>query len=307
MRYEIRLAGAEQDDGGIDLQRLIMLAQFITDIARGALQIRLMGISAERGRTTERISKALKIRLADLKEGSTILELECDTFNETLQGQQGNAFNPEILEELPNQTPLALVMESFREALDYKEDGNHLDKALLKRLKAFEKVFVSSNESVTMSNRGSVPDIYLKKEDFKKIQQLEESIPEPQEVIINGKVDELKYSKARVTIATTEGTVNAVLSEDLLPEEISKFWGKDVTIAGTAHYQPGGKMSFLYIERIYEPMEADKYFSHPAKKETIEQQIQRQQKQLRYTNRLQEIIGQWPGDESIEDILNGLD
>ncbi len=117
MIYEIRLAGAEQDDGRIDLQRLIELAQSLTDIAKGALQIRLMGVSSKGGKKTERIKQALNIKLANLKKGSTVLELECQPFSETLQGQQGDAFRSEILDELPNQTPLALVIESFREAV----------------------------------------------------------------------------------------------------------------------------------------------------------------------------------------------
>jgi len=81
------------------------------------------------------------------------LELECEPFSETLQGQQGDAFRSEILEELPNQTPVALVIESFRKALNYKEEANNLDKALLKKLKNFEKVFVSNDEQVTISNQ----------------------------------------------------------------------------------------------------------------------------------------------------------
>jgi hypothetical protein len=307
MIYEIRLAGAEQDDGKIDLQRLAQLAQAISEIAKGALQIRLQGFSSERGRKSERISNALKIKLADLKPGSTILELECETFNETLEGQQGDVFRSGILNELPSQTPMSLVIESFKQALDYKGEGSQLDKSLLKKLKHFEKVFVSEDELVTMANRGSIPDLKLKKKDFQKIQILEESIPEPQEIIINGIVDELKYSKSRVTIVTKEGTVNGILSDELEPEDISKYWSKELTIAGTAHYLPGGKMSFLYIEKLFEPSEADKYFSKPSKKETVEQQIQRQQKNLKNRNHLSELVGQWPSDESIEDILNSLD
>ncbi len=307
MTYEIKLSGAEQDDGKIDLQRLILLAQSITDIAKSALQIRLLGISTERGRTSDKISKALKIKLADLKKGSTILELECESFSETLKGEQGNFFKPQILEELPNQTPVALVIESFRDALNYKEDANHLDKALLKKLKNFERIIVSKDEQITFANQGSSPELNLTKKDFQKIQVLEESIPEPQEIIINGVVDELKYSKLRVTIATKEGIINGILSDEFEPENISKYWGKNLTIAGTAYYQPSGKMSFLYIERLYEPSEADKYFSKPSRKETVEQQIQRQQKQLKQNNHLSEIVGQWPGDESIEEILNALD
>ncbi|HXL56628.1 MAG TPA: hypothetical protein VN958_10245, partial [Chitinophagaceae bacterium] len=205
MIYQIRLAGAEQDDGKIDLQRLIELAQSVTDIAKSALQIRLMGLSSKGGKKTERIKQALTIKLANLKKGSTVLELECETFSETLKGQQGNVFRSEILEELPNQTPIALVIQSFREALNYKEDANHLDKALLKKLKNFEKVFVTNDEQVTISNKGSIQELNLKKNDFKKIQILEESIPDPQEIIINGVVDELKYTKQRITIATKDG------------------------------------------------------------------------------------------------------
>ncbi len=307
MIYEIRLAGVEQDDGKIDLQRLAQLAQIISEIAKGALQIRLQGFSIERGRTSERISNALKIKLADLKKGSTILELECETFGETMAGQQGDVFRPEIIQELPSQTPMSIVIDSFRQALDYKEEANQLDKALLKKLKHFQKVFISDEEFVTMSNRGSIPDLKLKKKDFEKIQILEESIPEPQEILINGIVDELKYSKSRVTIATKEGTVNGVLSDELEPEDISRYWGKELTIAGTAHYLPSGKMSFLYIEKLFEPSDADKYFSKPSKKETVEQQILRKQKILKNGNHLSEIVGQWPGDESIDEILNALD
>lgn len=307
MIYEIRLAGAEQDDGKIDLQRLAQLAHAVTEIAKGALQIRLQGFSTDKGRKSDRITNALKIKLADLKIGSTILELECETFSETLKGQQGDVFKPEILVNLPTQTPMGLVIESFRQALDYKEEASELDKGLLKKLKHFEKVFVSDDEIVTMANRGSIPDLTLKKKDFEKIQILEESIPEPQEIIINGIVDELKFSKSRVTIATKEGTVNGILSDDMEPHDISKYWGKELTIAGTANYLAGGKMSFLYIEKLFEPTEADKYFSKPSKKETVEQQILRKQKALKNGNHLSEIVGQWPSDESIEEILNALD
>lgn len=307
MVYEVKLSGVEQDNGRIELHRLALLAQSIKDIASGALRLRLIGVSTERGRKSDRILNAASIHLADLKKGSTILELECETFRETLAGQQGDAFNAEILNELPDQTPMALVIESFREALNYKEDNSHLDKGLLKKLKTFEKIFISDNESVIFSNRGSIPDLTLKQSDFKKIKELEESIPESQEIIINGIIDELKYSKSRITIDTEDGAVTGILSDTIDPDEISRFWGKRLTISGRSHFQPNGKMSFIYIDKFFEPSESDRYFSKISKKETVEQQIQRQQKQLKYNNNLNEIVGKWPGDENIDEILNELD
>jgi hypothetical protein len=307
MKYEIRLAGAEQDDGKIELDRLIQLAQSITNIARGALQVKLVGISNEKGRRSEKISTALKIKLSDLKKGSTILELECDSFKSTLEGQPGDLFKSEILEQLPDKTPMSLVIESFREAMNYNEDSTFLDKPLLKKLKDFKKVFVSNDELLTISNQGSVPEITLRKSDFKRIGVLEESIPEPQEIVINGVVEELKYSKLRVGIATKQGLVNAVLSEELEPIDISKYWGQELTIAGRMHFLPSGKPSFIYIERIFNPDEFDSYFSKPVNKLNIEQQIQKKLKHQKHTNLLGDVVGQWPGEESIEDILKDLD
>lgn len=306
MKYEIRLSGADQDDGKIDLDRLIQLTQSITNIARGALQVKLVGISNEKGRRSEKISTALKIKLSDIKKGSTILELECDQFKSTLEGHPGDFFKTEILEQLPDKTPMSLVIDSFREALNYDEDSTFLDKPLLKRLKDFKKIFISRDELLTISNQGSIPELTLKKDDFKKISILEDSIPEPQEIVINGVVEELKYSKLRVGIATKQGLVNAVLSEELEPVDISKYWGKELTIAGRMHFLPSGKPSFIYIERIFTPDEFDNYFSKSVNKLNIEQQIQKKLKQQKHSNLLGDLIGQWPGEESIEDILKDL-
>ena len=307
MKYQIRLTGDSQDDGKIELIRLIQLAQAITDIARGALQVRLVGISNEKGRRSEKINKALTIKLADLKEGSTILELECDSFKQTLEGQQGNLFKTEILESLPNDTPMSLVIDSFKQAIDFNEETSKLDKPLLKRLKDFKKIFLSDKEKIFFSNQGSVPELELQKSDFKKIGNLEQSIPEPQEVIINGVVEELKFTKLRVGLKTRDGLVNAVLSENLDPVDISQYWGKELTITGRLHFQPSGKPSFIYIERLFSPEESDKYFSKSPRKANVEQQIQNKLKQQKYQNFLSELIGQWPEDESIEDIIKDID
>ncbi len=87
-------------------------------------------------------------------------------------------------------------------------------------------------------------------------------------------------------------------------EKIAGFWGKEVTITGTAHFKPGGK-SVIEIERVFEVVEGDKYFSKKPKSETVEQQIQRQIRQ-KGGNRLSEIVGEWPGDEDFDELIKML-
>lgn len=303
MTYEITFKGAEQD-GSIDLERVGLLASSILAISKGALQIRLLGISTEKGRPLEAISNAIKIRLTSLKKGSTILQLECETFDKTIESIQGDFFKPELLDELPAMTPMSLFISTCKEALSDGEK-NYLDKPLLRSLKHFRKV-IANQEELIISNQGSIETLILRPEDFSKIEILEESTPNPQQVIIHGVVELLQYSKSRITIQTQDAVINGHLSEAINPEEISRFWGKQITVAGTAHYKTNGKISLIEVERLFMPQDNDEYFSKHFKKESVQQQIQNYLLDRKYANRLDEIVGKWPGDESIEDILTSV-
>jgi hypothetical protein len=306
MQYEIRLSGSPLDDGGISLERLSVLANTLQSIAKGALQIRLGGMSNWRGRTTLRLNQALEIRLRGLREGSTVLDLECNTFRETLLGQQGNVFRPQILEELPALTPMALVIQSFNDALAENGNEEFLDKPLLHELQHFKRVFLAEGETITFSNRGSRPALRLSKADLNKIKTLEEQTPGPQSILVKGLVETLKYSNAKVTIQLEVGRVDAFLPSAIKPAAIGKYWGQELTIAGTAHYRPSGRIAYIEIERIFQPGKSDAYFSRPKSSETTEQQIKRQLAEKQFQNKLGEIVGQWPGDESYEELINQL-
>lgn len=307
MMYEIKISGDANDNGTIELHRLALLAQSVKDIANAALRIRLVGISTEKGRVSEQVLNAGAIHLAAFRQGSVVLGLECDTFKKSLEGYAGDLFNPGVLDELPAQTPMTLVIEAFRMAGSGAGDSRYLDKGLLRKLKSFEKIFESEQEVITFSNQGSIPVLELRKADFSGIRQLEERIPQPREVIVYGTVDEMKFSKSSIKIDTQDGTVTGILSETLGPDAIAKYWGKPVTIEGEAHFADGGKLVYIYIRNIFDPAAPDKYFSKVPHSETIAQQILKHQ-QSPGINRLRDIIGKWPDDEEdVNDMLNDID
>ena len=97
------------------------------------------------GQPPKKISNALKIRLSGLYEENlyNALELECEPFSKYLIGWQGEIFNPTILDELPNLTPVSLVIKTFRGVLEQDKDYEWVDKPLLKKLSDFKGLFLN--------------------------------------------------------------------------------------------------------------------------------------------------------------------
>lgn len=277
MEYEIKLSGTNFDDGSISLEQLETLAQSLKEIARGALQMRLLGTSVRRGRETQDLSHALQIRLKGISKGSTILHLACAPFKETLTNIQGDLFKQEIINRLPTQTPMTLVIETFSDALNLDSEGELLDKNLLKNLQNFKKVFINNAQILQFSNRGSLPEVKLSVQDFGRFRQIEDKIPSPQLVVISGVVEELKFSKAKVTFIPDQGRpFTGFLGEGVPTAEMAKYWGQKVTIKGVAHFRPNGKMAFVEIEKVSQSTLVDDYFSRAPKRETAQQQLERQ-------------------------------
>lgn len=294
MIYEIDIQNAKEDSGQIFLERLVSISGGLMRISKGALQLHLLGSSNKKGRKPASLDEALEIKLVGIKPNSTTLLLDCNEFSETLQPQL--SFFEE--EPLSPYTPISIVMDSFRLAFEEKE-GYYIDKPLLNELKSFKKSLLSKEEVITIYNQGSQKGLELTSERLDRIKIIEEEIPKPSKQIVTGLIEELKYSKYRVKIQTEEGILISFLSEKISPEEISKFWGKEITVTGTLHYGLKGTRSFE-IERLGEPEDVSIFKRLPTKQYVL---IEGRKKMK---NPLEKIKGKWPGDESIDELLDEL-
>lgn len=251
MNYEIKIEQASEATGAIDLRRMAQLAEGIRKVSEGALQIRLKGVSLTRGRKKTVLQDALKVTLTSIKEGSTILCLETAKFENTLPAYQTDILRAEAQADLPNETPISLLIKSFEMALDDQINEDLLDKPLLRELKNMRKAFYNEEEKITISNQGSAPAMTLTKQSFQKIKVLEEELPDPEAIVLHGIVDLLQFSKLKVKIKTEDGIVDGFLSDHLSTENIAGYWGRKVTIRGIKHFKPRGK-SVIEIQHIFE-------------------------------------------------------
>lgn len=272
MHYDIKIFGDDKEHGLLEFDRLNLLTKSTKDIATKALMLRLRGFSDIN--PDKNLKKALAMRLQSIAVGGndgTALTIDCTHFSETIRGLQLEMFKPK--EDVLQLTPMALVIGSFQAALGEKGEDADLDKPLLKSLMGFKRNFMSDNEVFLMANRGTIAEVRLTKQDFQKIEQLEDSIPEPKKVIVNGQLDEMKISKGKLGLQTEQGLVNVLANEASIMERIVRFMGKEVTISGMAHYKPNGQLSFIEIQEYSEPGARDKFFSKRPTAMTAHQQV----------------------------------
>lgn len=285
MNYDIKIVGEDEDNGLLEFDRLNLLTKSTKDIATKALMFRLRGFSDIT--PDKNLKKALAMRLQSISgsdQDGTSLTIDCAHFSETIKGLQYELFKP--TEEILQLTPMALVIQSFQTALKQDNKDADLDKPLLKALMSFKKNFISDNEIFYLANRGTIAEVQLTKDDFQKIGQLEESIPDPQKVIINGQLDEMKVSKGKLGLQTEQGFVNVFANDKAIIDNIVSFMGKEVTISGTAHFKPNGQLSFVEIQDYSKPGARDKFFSKKPTAMTAHQQLLFQAKQTKKSSSL---------------------
>ena len=280
MNYDIKIVGEDSDNGQIEFDRLNLLTKSTKDIATKALMLQLRGFSDIK--PDKNLQKALSLYLEKISGNSqdgTSLTIGANHFSETIKGIQYELFKPK--EEILKLTPMALVIGSFHSALSDNKENIDLDKPLLKSLLSFKSNFISDNEIFYLANRGTIAEVKITKDDFQKISILEDSIPAPQKVIVNGQLDEMKVSKGRLGLQTEQGFINVFANEPNFIERIVEFMGKEVTIAGMAHYKPNGQLSFIEIQDFNSPNPNDKFFSKKPLATSASQQLLFQNKQIK--------------------------
>jgi hypothetical protein len=305
LNYDIKILGSDDDNGLLEFDRLRVLTTSTKAIATKALMLKLRGFSDIA--PDARVKKALEFRLRSISgnaDNGTTLEIVCEQFSESLKSLQYELFRPG--DDVLRMTPMSLIIDAFRSAQHAAPEESDVDKPLLLSLLGFKKNFQNDTQQIFLSNRGSVPALRLTKADFAVITRLGEAIPAPRNVIINGQLDEMKFSKGKLGVLTEKGFVHVFTNDDGMLHRLIDYLGKEVTMNGMAHYRPNGRLSFVEIQDFRQPGEGDRFFSRPPEVLTARQQVLFQVKEGKELNPLNSIIGKWPGDETDEEFAELL-
>ncbi|MEX2345579.1 MAG: hypothetical protein WD604_08195 [Balneolaceae bacterium] len=303
-KHYITLKDFSLESGKISFNYLQKVAGMLQAVAGGSLRIVIEGISSKKGPKPEWLEKAIDFQLSGIRKGSTDLEIEAPLLRDAMELQQIPLFRRSP-ESLQHYSGIDIAMEGFSQAFDPEENNDDLlDKHLLGEMRKYRSLFKDTKSSIVISGAVKKGILRIGRQSFEQIKQLEAKTPPSAKARITGVLDLMQYSKDLLQINTGKGVVRALLTSDISFGKISEFFGKKVMVEGLANYKPSGSISAVEVSGIRLATEADRWYETPHSAIREQLDITELRAKQKYEGlSLEKIIGQWPGDESIEELL----
>jgi len=262
--------------------------------------MRVEGRSAAGGPKPSWLEPGSKFDFLGISEGSSIVRLEAPSLAQAAP----EAFGQGSLFVDNTQSAIDLLEESLADALAGKADSDLYDPAMLAAFEeALERVFSHPIETLELrkSNDTRLPRVICR-DGIDEVRRLRAQTPPGRLVRVSGTLDTIRHSDRRMNLVLKEGVATCLASE-IGEDDLRSLWGHDVVVTGKAVFRPSGKLLRIEAERIVvatdEDLELWSDDVEPFEGELDRKALNRSQGPLTGINAL---IGQWPGEESDEEM-----
>lgn len=308
IKYKIILNKLNSPKGTISVFALRELVERIIDTSEKALRLAVDGTSTKKGQSPAWLKASVDFLITGLKEGSTILVIDCPTLKESAKEKISQRDLWSIVPD-ENDTALSIVSRSLAETARENYNSDYFDAGLLKSFLSFDNFLKKHSQSIdfnTAKSRKENFSINIKK--IENISLIERSIPLPQKIIICGLFDLIEHSdgKFRLKVKTGETIPGEIDRELIEKENMREHWGKEVTVKGLAEFSPKNKIRFIKADLIKKFENGDQYLNYSPQIQDNLFVYEKVSKSLSHESPLKEIWGKWPGDESIDELLSEI-
>jgi len=302
-KHILQLKGNDITNGKISFSFLQEIIGQLTRLAESTLLAYIEGNSKiKRRKTPNWLLKSIDFHLIDIKEGPTILDIEAPLLSENIDSMQISGFHEFKLEEV---SALDLSFFAYMQAFENQQESNLLDKNLLKEIINLNKILDSDDAKIIFISNGK--KIEVTKNTLSEIKILEEKTPPSSKAKITGKLDVLPHSKSQLEIETAGKKIRAKLSEKIHFNDISELIGEEVSTFGIANFNPAGEITSFEVTTIKKAGTEDDYFRTTPPVVFKEFDLKRVIKKNKYKgSNLDNLLGKWPGDETIDELLEML-
>lgn len=311
--YDVKIEGLKAKAGTIRATQLRDVLGALIDAAGRTLRLSIDGTSSVRGPHPRWLEKATEFVVTGLEKGSTTLPMEAPRLGEAA----GDVINQRDMwanRPSPSDTTLTLLARALRAVEQNDRKSDRYDRGVLKAVSAFGRI-IENGETVCVINRDTGESTFeVRHTHVHNARKLKDDTPPTQMVVLSSHLIGIEARPRACKLRTRDGkTVRGKVQASAIDaEQLRELWDHKVTVEGEAHFTPAETLRFIEALTLRPFREQDQFFEKS--KDEIEQEAKRQrplskrdQGSLDASSGLRSFRGSWPGDESIDTLLEALD
>lgn len=311
--YDIELHGLSGDPGTVDAVVLRDVLAAWIDAAGRSLRLAVEDQSTPRGKQPAWITDSVRFRVNAIRKGSTVLPVDVPRLGATA----GEVLSQtDVRKDLPDPdtTVLTLLEKAISDIARGNRESRFYDSGVLKAVSSFGNVLQSS-ESIYLRGVSEEAVSYdITPRHVAEAKKLRKETPASRAMVVTGEIRAIRSRPLSFELETDDGSVIRGDAEGITDEEerLRALRNQKATVEGMADCTPSRRVRFIdaRVVRAFQPKDAifDKMY------ERTKQQMVRESsdpvaelRQYDAGESLERVRGCWPGDESIEEILDALD
>lgn len=293
--------------GTVSASELLELLQDIKETAQRGLRLLLDGASVKRGAIPQWLEISTDFLITGFSRGSTVIAVEAPEIGETIEPEMLQA---DFWREMPrpDDSFFSVIQKCLQDAESDNMDSDRFDRGVLDSFSHFGRFFQYADSLEIVRKDNKEMSFNITPASIEHVEKLRIKTPEPQTMVVSGKLDQIIYKTGRFLMDLPAGAQlrGRVHPEFLDTEALRNVWGKKVSVKGPVYFKPSGAARFIDAE-ILKLMEAsEEIFERLPVAVQTEAPFAGIIQASRGPVEISDIWGQWPGDENIEELLAEL-
>jgi hypothetical protein len=184
-------------------------------------------------------------------------------------------------------------------------ESERYDKGMLDALMGFKDFLRSEQSKVILNESGKRQLFAIDSASLQIMEKVRTSFPDPKLVLVAGECDMIEKSTRKFKMILSDGHVvmGKAAPDRIGLHELKNLFGSKVTVRGTMHYMANGKPRLLDAEMIRPFETGDTLFEQLSASQDLKNEVRRVRDREHDHDLVSQIWGKWPGDESIEELL----
>lgn len=284
----------------------IVLRDLLDVVLQGCQQsvrLRCEGRSSARGQLPAWLDQAAAFDVSGIREGSTQVIVE----TQALRTAAPDYFaQTSMFEDVDgNASALDLFLRGLGDAAASDTNSDYFDAGLLRTYSKLDRVLRRGFDEIEFCGR---QNLTIDSERLGAITKLKATVPDSRQVRVSGKLEQIKHSNRRFTLLMDEGALNGVADESIPAEALADLFGRVVVVSGEAVFRPSGTLLRVEAKNVEPAGETASMWSK-IPRPLLEGAAGLEKYRVAQGPRsgLAAIIGEWPGEETDEQLADALE